>query len=268
MTPLIPRDLPRTDEIALDHRALFFTLAATLLANLLFGLLPAVQTARINLTEALKDSGRTSSENLHSRWLRKALVVSQVALTVILLIGAGLMTNSLVRLYRVDPGFNSKNLLAMSVSLRRGNKEPDQPDHWARFWQSSIERALQVPGVQGAAVVTPLPLGDSRFAMKIGLQGGAPVDPSAVPLVGYNTVSNEYFRLMGIGLLQGRYFSVDDKAESPPVVVVNESLARTYFPGQDPIGRGLIVYLGFKELEKAATIVGVVSDSRARLDEK
>lgn len=263
ITPLIPRDLPRTDEITLDNRALLFTLALSLLASLLFGLLPAVQTAKINLTEALKDSGRIASENRHSLWLRQALVVSQVALTMILLIGAGLMTNSLIRLYRVDPGFNTQNLLVTSVSLPRGKNEV--PDQWNNFWNPLIERALALPGVQGAAIVSPLPLGDLRFAMKIGLPGSV-ANASEDPLVGYNTVGGDYFRLLGIRLLRGRYFTIDDKADSAPVVVVNKSLARTYFPGQDAIGRVLILQKGFDD--KAATIVGVVADSLARLDEK
>lgn len=263
ITPLIPRDLPRTDEITLDHRALLFTLALSLLASLLFGLLPAMQTAKINLTEALKDCGRTSSENRQGRWLRQALVVSQVALTMILLIGAGLMTNSLIRLYRTDPGFNTKNLLVMSVSLPRVRNEV--PDQWNTFWDSLAERVLVLPGVQGAAIVNPLPLGDSGFAMKIGL-AGSEANASEDPMIGYNTVSVDYFRLLGIGLLRGRYFTADDNADSAPVVVVNESLARNLFPGQDAIGRVLILQKGFDD--KAATIVGVVADSRARLDEK
>jgi putative ABC transport system permease protein len=196
--------------------------------------------------------------------LRQALVVSQVALTMILLIGAGLMTNSLIRLYRVDPGFNTQNLLVMSVSLPRARNEV--PEQWNTFWDSLSERALGLPGVQGAAIVSPLPLGDSSFAMKIGLPASVAAAPADDLVVGYNTVGGDYFRLLGIGLLRGRYFTTEDKADSAPVVVVNESLARTYFPGQDAIGRVLILQKGFDD--KAATIVGVVADSLARLDEK
>jgi predicted permease len=237
----------------------------SLLASVLFGLLPAMQTAKVNLTEALKDSGRTASENRHSRWLRQALVVSQVALTMILLIGAGLMTNSLIRLYRIDPGFNTQNLLVMSVSLPRAAKEV--PDQWNVFWDSLRDRALGLPGVQGAAVVNPMPLEDSTYVMKIGLDDRAVVQRPE-DLVSYNTVGGDYFRLLGIGLKQGRYFSAEDKSNSAPVVVINESLARTWFPGQEAVGRLLILHRGFKEGEKTATIVGVVADSRARLDEK
>lgn len=262
--PLIPRDVPRTDEIALDYRALLFTLALSLVASLLFGLSPALQTARINLTWALKDSGRSLSESLRTRWLRNALVVVQVGLTTILLIGAGLMTGSLIRLYRVDPGFNTQNLLAMSVSRPRAKNEV--PAQWNSFWSSLTDRALGVPGVQGAAVVSPLPLADSRYAMKIGVDSSATANPGDDLFVGYCTVSNDYFRLMGIPLLRGRYFTADDRQDSARVIVVNETLARAYFPDQEVIGRVLILNRGSKG-EKAATIIGIVGNSRARLDE-
>ena len=264
IVPLIPRDVPRTDEIALGYRALLFTMALSVVASLLFGLSPAFQTAKINLTGALKDSGASLSESPRTRWMRHTLVVVQVALTTVLLIGAGLMTGSLVRLYRVDPGFNTQNLLTMSVNLPRAKNEV--PEQWNSFWNSLTDRALGLPGVQGAAVVVPLPLADSRYAMPIGLQSGAAI-PAGDSRASYCTVSPAYFRLMGIGLLQGRSFTADDHADSTPVVVVNETLAHSYFSGQEVIGRLLILRPGSKS-EKNATIVGVVADSRARLDEK
>jgi predicted permease len=263
--PLIPRDVPRTDEIVLDYRALLFTLALSIGASLLFGLSPAFQTTRINLIGALKDSGRSSSESPQTRSLRNALIVVQVALTTILLIGAGLMTGSLIRLYRVDPGFNTQNLLAMSVRLPRAKNEV--PENWNSFWSSLTDRALGLPGVHGAAVVSPLPLADSRYVMKIGLESSAAASPAGDSLVSYCTVSNDYFSLMGIPLLRGRDFTADDRPDSARVVVVNENLARSYFPDQEVIGRLLILNRGSKG-EKTATIIGIVSDSRARLDEK
>ncbi len=175
------------------------------------------------------------------------------------------MTSSLVRLYRVDPGFNTRNLLTMSVNLSRSRDEA--PEQWDSFWRSLTDRAIGLPGVQGAAVVNPLPLADSRFAMKIGLESGAEASGAGDSPAGYSTVSQAYFSLMGISLLQGRSFTPDDHADSTPAVVVNETLASGYFPGQEAIGRRLILRRGSKD-EKAATIVGVVGDSRARLDER
>lgn len=266
IVPLIPRNVPRTDEIALGNRALLFTLTLSLVATVLFGLSPALQTAKINLSGALKDSGGSLSEGLRTRWKRHTLVVVQVALTTILLIGAGLMTGSLIRLYRVDPGFDTQNLLAMSINLPRAKNEV--PEQWSGFWNSLTDRVLDLPGVQGAAIVRPLPLGDSRFAITIGLEPGTAVSPVGDSPIGYSSVSQAYFRLMRISLLQGRYFTADDHADSTPVVVVNETLAHAYFQGQEVIGRLLILNPGSKDREKAATIVGVVADSRARLDEK
>ena len=264
IVPLIPGDVPRTDEIALGYRTLVFALGLSLVATLLFGLSPAIQTSRINLSGALKDSGSSISESLRTRWRRHALVVVQVALSTILLIGAGLMTSSLVRLYRVDPGFDTQNLLAMSVTLPRAKNE--LPEQWNSFWNSLTDRALGLPGVQGAAIVVPLPLGDSRYAMKIGLESGAS-NPGGDSTVGYCTVSDSYFALLGIRLLRGRSFTAADHAGSTPVVVVNETLARSYSPEQEVIGRLLILNLGSKDREKTVTIIGVVADSRARLDQ-
>lgn len=264
--PLIPRDVPRTDEIAPDYRALLFTLALCLVASLLFGLAPAIQTTRINLIASLKDSGPALSGSLRTRWLRNGLVVVQVALTTILLIGAGLMTGSLIRLYRVDPGFNTQNLIAMGVHLPRAKNEA--PENWNSFWSSLTDRALALPGVEGAAIVNPLPLGESRHAMRIGFDSGSAANPNEDLLVGYSTVSRDYFRLMGIQLLRGRSFNTDDRPASTRVVVVNENLARAYFPDQEVIGRVLTLNRQSSKGETAATIVGVVADSRARLDEK
>ncbi|MBO0858329.1 MAG: ABC transporter permease [Chloracidobacterium sp.] len=265
VVPLIPRNTPRTNEIALDHRAMLFTLAIALLSSLLCGLAPALQTTKVNLSEALKDAARSASASRRSRLLRGSLVVWQIALTTVLLIGAGLLTNSLIRLYRTDPGLDTRNLLSMSISLPRAIGE--DPQQWNNFWNPLAERARNLPGAQGVALVQPLPLAISTFGMPVGFPAGAAANPDQDITIGYNTVSHDYFRLMGVGLRQGRYFSEDDKAGAQPVVIVNESLARVYFPGKEVIGKTLIVDRGTK-YEQAATIVGIVADSRATLDRK
>jgi putative ABC transport system permease protein len=263
LAPLIPRDLPRTNEIAFDHRAMIFTLAIAILSSLLCGLAPAFQTAKVNLSEALKDAARSASASLRSRLWRGSLIVWQVALTTILLVGAGLLTNSLIRLYRADPGLDTRNLLAMSIQLPRAKGEV--PQQWNVFWNSLAERARNLPGAQGVALITPLPLSDATHVTSVGFPPGAAANPEQAVLIGYNTVSHDYFRLLGVELRQGRYFTDSDKAESEPVVIINESLARSHFSGQEAIGKTLIIGRGTNG-EKAATIVGVVADSRARLD--
>src|SRR5262249_55469209 len=157
-----------------------------LVTAVLSGLWPALQASKVSLTEALKESGHQSSASRRSRFLRDGLLILQLAFTFVLLIGAGLMTNSLVRLYYVEPGFNARNLLTMSVSLPRGEK--DNPEEWRAFWTEAISRAQNVPGVQGAGVVIPLPLGDSPFAMSVSLAGGSSTNPDEQFPVRYSTI--------------------------------------------------------------------------------
>src|SRR5262249_27645635 len=171
----------------------------------------------------------------------------------------------LIRLYRTDPGMDTRNLLAMSIRLPRDKGE--DPQQWNNFWNPLADRARNLPGAQGVALIQPLPLGDSRFSMNVVFPAGAAANPDQAVSVSYNTVSHDYFRLLGVGLRQGRYFTDDDGAGSQPVVIVNESLARGYFPGQEAVGKTLIVDRG-TDHEKAAMIIGVVADSRARLDER
>jgi putative ABC transport system permease protein len=261
--PLIPRDIPRTDEIALDARAMLFALAIALISSLLCGLAPAAQTARLNLTETLKDAGHSASSGRGSRVLRSSLIVLQLALTTVLLVGSGLLINSLVRIYRTDPGLNTNNLLTMSVSLPRAKNEP--PQQWNEFWNSLVDSARNAPGAQGAALVMPLPLSDSPFAIRVGFPAGAAARPDETNFISFNTVSHNYFRLLGVRLLRGRYFSDEDKAETQPTVVINERFARDYFPGQEAIGKTIVVHRGLKT-EREAMIIGVASDSRSRLD--
>jgi putative ABC transport system permease protein len=262
--PLIPRDVSRTDGIAINLRAMFFTLTAALLCSLLCGLAPATQTAKVNLTETLKDAGYGTAGGRRSRAWRSSLIVLQLALTTVLLVGAGLLTNSLVRLYRTDPGLDGQNLLTMSLSLKRG--KGDGPPLWNEFWNSLVEKARGLPGVQDAALVYSLPLSDSPSGMSVGIPGGVAKKPNEAAGCYFNTVSHNYFRLLGIGLRRGRNFSDVDKADSPPAVVINESFARSYFTGQEPLGKTITIDRGSKT-EKEAVVIGVVADSHARLDE-
>jgi putative ABC transport system permease protein len=251
VVPLIPGDLQRIDGIALNHRGLLFTLAVALFSSLLCGLLPAAQAFRIDLNEALKVSGLSASACRRSRWWRSLLIVWQVSLTAVLLAGAGLLTNSLIRLYRSDPGLDTRNLLAMHVSSSSVKGDREDPG----FWNLLTERARNLPGVQGVALISSLPLSDS----------GSSLYMSEGQWSLHDTVNHDYFRLLGIRLLRGRLFTNDDRAESQSVIIVNERLARAYFPGQEAVGQRFILKSG--EKEKVALIAGVVADSRERLDQ-
>ncbi|MBS1812751.1 MAG: ABC transporter permease [Acidobacteria bacterium] len=262
MIPLLPRDLPRANEIRLDARALWMALLAAAFSALFFGLLPALQAMRIKLTEVLKSAGRNASANRRQRYWRNGFVIAQIALTLVLLLGAGLLTRSLQQLYRVDPGFQTENLLTMFVNLPRANNEV--PQQWNLFWNSLLERARGLSEVQQVAAVMPLPLSDSMFLTRVRLTSGANLDED-LP-VGNFYVSDGFFATMGMRILSGRALDTKDQANTATVVVVNETFARNFFPNQPAVGQTIIVDSNQKEA-KPAVIVGVTSDARIRLTE-
>lgn len=275
--PLIPADIPRYDAVTLDYRALLFTLGLTLLTTLLCGLLPAWQMARINLTEELKEAGRSASAQRRQRWWRHALVVGQVALTVLLLVGAGLLTRSLVRIYRAELGFDAHNVVKLSLRPPRPyarerypRAHPNEEDaaDWQNYWQPLLARARSLPGVVGAAFTSGRPLEGVGFGAHISIPGHTAHDNNFGPVISGESVSPDYFGLMGIKLAQGRVFTAADRADAPPVIIVNESFARTYFPQQPAVGQTVLLERGFKSHEQRATIIGVVADTRARLDQR
>jgi putative ABC transport system permease protein len=258
---LIPSDLPRTDQITPDARTLLVTLLTSIGSAVLIGLTPSMHAAKVKLSEALKDSGYWASESGFSRFWRNTFVVSQIALTLVLLIGAGLIVNSLVRLYQVDPGFNTKNMLTMSVSLPR--RRDEIPQRWNAFWNELLERTRALSGVQQAAAVAPLPLADTMYGTSVRLPAATNARPDEDLVVGYSIVSDGYFEMMGLRLLDGRFLAA---VETAPTVVVNEAFALTYFPTRSAVGQTVVVDTRLKT-QTPAEIVGVVSDTRARLDE-
>ncbi|HMV51970.1 MAG TPA: ADOP family duplicated permease, partial [Blastocatellia bacterium] len=272
--PLIPADIPRADAVTLDSRALLFTLGLTVLTTLLFGLLPAWQATRLNLTEELKDAGRSVTESRRSRRWRHALVVSQVALTMILLTGAGLVARSFWRVYGTDPGYDTNKLVRMRIASPRAfNRErylrfaPNAEDaaELDQYWQPMLARVRNLPGVTDAAFAGSYPLQGANFSVHMRIPGHVPANPKLQPLIHGDIVSRDYFRLLGVKLLQGRDFNDGDRPDAPLAIIVNETFARTYFPQKQAVGQKLTIHPGFK-IEAPATIVGVVADVRARLD--
>jgi putative ABC transport system permease protein len=226
----LPEGVPRLDEARVDAPVLGFTLAVSLLTGLLFGLAPALQASRPNLTDGLKEGDRGSSGRRQR--LRGALVVGEVALTLTLLAGAGLLIQSFRNALRVDPGFKAENLLTMQVSV-------NNPDgrQVANFFEQLQQKARNLPGAESAAVSNGLPLDGANFpAFIIEGQQGPENQYSGLRY----TVSPDYFRTMGIELIKGRLFTAEDTPESPPVVVIDEALARQSFQNEDPIGKRLI----------------------------
>jgi putative ABC transport system permease protein len=230
-----PGNIPRIDKVTLDNRVLGFTLGISFLTGVLFGLIPALHASRSDLNEALKEGGRSSTEGIKRNKIRNMLVVSEIALALVLLIGSGLMVKSFLKLQQVNPGFNPDNLLTMQFTLPRSKyKETHQLQ---AFYQQLIEKVKSVPGIQNAAVVGTVPLSGGGDVLSFNIEG-RPLPPLDKGLDSESQViSSEYFSTMGIKLLKGRYFTEQDTKDSQKVAIINEAMAKRYWPGEDPIGK-------------------------------
>ena len=235
---LSPGDIPRAAEIGLDHRVLSFTFIVSLTTGVIFGLIPALQASRPNLNETLKESGRSSSGSPGNQRMRSLLVISEVALSMLLLVGAGLLIKSFLRLRDVDPGFDPHNVLTMRVSLapaRYGKAE-----QVTAFYEQVLERVRSTPGVVSAGLTRDVPMGNG-IESGIFIEGQLPVDPKDMTVAVNLQISTDYLRTMGIPLLKGRQFTEADSKNAPGVVIVDEQLAERFFPGQDALGKRLKV---------------------------
>ena len=231
LSSYIPDGIPRMNELGLDARVLAFTFGASLLTGIFFGLAPVLQSAKRNLTETLKEGERNSSPS-HNR-AGKLLVISEVALTLVLLVGAGLLVKSFWRLSQVDPGFDPQNVLAMQISI---NARPDEGPRVDNFLSGLQQRVRQLPGVQSVAVSNGLPFEGANFPPLV-LEGKPAPPPGQDPTGLQYIVSPDYFKTMGIDVIRGRLFSTEDRKDTPQVALVDEVFARQYFPNEDPIGR-------------------------------
>src|SRR5262245_5175538 len=255
---IAPDNLPRAYDIRLDTRVAGFTLLVSLLTGIVFGLLPALQASKINLGETLKEGGRAAA-GLLRRGLRGFLVVSEVALAFVLLIGAGLLIRSFARLTEVNPGIDPRGVLTMDIFPPTAKYSGGRI---AAFYQQTLERVRALPGVEAAATTNSLPLSGSQPGTGFGIEG-RPSPTFLTFTAGWRIISPDYFRTFRIPLVKGRLFAESDGADTPPVVVVNESLARIYFADEDPLGKR-IIYNGVARL-----IVGVVGDVKhSALDEE
>ena len=243
----LPAGIPRLSEATVDARVLVFTLGVSLITGLLFGLAPALQASRLNLTDALKEGDRGSSGG--RQYLRNGLVVCEVALTLTLLVGAGLLVQSFRKVLQVDPGFNAQNLLTMQVSVN--NPDGHQV---ASFFQQLEENVAKLPGVSSFAISNGLPLGVANHPT-VFIQGRPLPEPGQESGAIRYTVSPGYFATMGIDLKRGRVFTSQDTPDSPFVAVIDEALAQQYFQNEDPIGKQ---FAQSREGTPSFEIVGVV----------
>ena len=246
--------LRRVDSIPVDGRVLAFALLVSCLTGLLFGVGPALTALRTNLSDPLKEGGRTPGTGGHNR-LRQVLVASEVALALIVLSGAGLMIKSMTRLLGVDPGLNPKNVVAMGMSVPQEEIYVGPPG-LPRFCQDLDEHVGAIPGVLSVAAIAHLPFqGNAGRGFQI--EGRPPADPGKMPGANYTVACPNYFRTMGIPILKGREFTRQDTVSAPAVIVINETMAREYWPKEDPVGRA--IRLGGSDGPRL-TVVGMVGD--------
>ena len=249
---LSPPGTVRFDEIGIDRLVLAFTFLVSVLTGLLFGLVPALQVSKIDLNNSLKDSGKGTLEGGRGRRLRSVLVVAEVALALILLIGSGLLIKSFILLQRVDPGFNANQLITLRVFLNRTHY-PEQPQI-VNFYSQLLERVRVLPGVQSAGLISTLPLSGNNTDTSFLIEGRPQPPPNQEPVAWFNAITPDYFHAMEMKLLKGRPFDDRDTEKSPRVVIISESMARRYWPNEDPLGKRI------GRPERWREVVGVVND--------
>jgi len=257
MLAISPVDLTSADNVKLSVPVLLFTAAVSLATAIISGVLPALEASRADVQETLKDGSRQIGAGMRQQRLRQLFVVAELALAVVLLVGAGLMLRSLDRLQQVDPGFQGHDVLTMRVSLP--GRKYDQPSKTLRFYQEALDRVRHVPGVRSAGEVSYLPLAGLGAGTKFEVLG-RPLPPPGQELVtDVRVCDNGYFETMRIPLVRGRFFTEDEMHRQRHVVIINEALAREYFPHEDPIGKALRIYMTDDNIP--TTVIGIVGNT-------
>ena len=253
--------IPRLAGATVNSEALVFTFVVSICAGMLFGLAPALHVLRFDLFHSLKEGGRTATEGVGRTRIRSLLVISEVSLAVVLLIGASLLLESMMHLTRVPPGFDPHAVLVFNVSL------PDarygKPQQSADFYARLLERLRALPGVKNASGVEPLPLSDDIIRTSFQIDGH-PVPRSEEPRTQFRTIGLNYFQTMHIPLLAGRDFTARDDRHATPAVIINQTLARKFFPNEDPIGKRIKPGVSAAGPSVMREIVGVVGDVKHR----
>ncbi len=248
-------------QLGINSTVLLFTLGLSVVSGIVFGLAPALQVSKPNLNDSLKEGTRGTTGGSHR--LRSSLVVFEVALSLMLLVGAGLLTRSFLSLLRTDAGFNPDHVLTMNLVLPAA-KYKDEPAR-AAFYDDLVQRVKAQPGVESAALVNYLPLGGSNSSDSYLVEGEPEPAPGQEYVGRYRVATPDYFRTMDISIVRGRAFTDQDKAGAQPVVVVNETLARKHWPGQDPIGKR-IRFEGPLDKAPWMQVVGVIKDVKHELN--
>ena len=252
-----PENIPRLNEVGIDGRVMAFTFFVSLLTGIVFGLAPALRASRVDLNKVLKDGGRSSVGGAGHQRIRKLLIISEVALSLVLLIGAGLLIRSYQRIVNASPGFNPHNVLSLRLSLPAARYST--PDSVFSFYKRLGERVKELPGIESVGMNFFLPLSSNSAAWgPITIEGYVPKTASELIISNERFISPDYLRVMGIPLIKGRDFDERDIKGAPEVVIVNEELAQRFWPGEDPIGKR--IQRGGKGPWRK--VVGVVRDEK------
>ncbi len=252
LVALSPRDMPRLTEIGFDYQVFAFTLLVSVLTGLVFGLAPALAASKPDLNSALKEGARNATAGGHR--LRQTLVVAEVALALVVMVGAGLLVGSFTRLLAVKPGFDPQHLLTMWIGLTndRYSKQRDA----ARLVRELNARLEAVPGVQRVGICDDLPIAGTDSSTRLNVEGRSSASPDDLLSVGLHVINPHYFDAMGMRLIKGRTFTERDDASAPSVFIINETTARRLWPGEEPLGKRI----RYNNNDPWGEVVGVIAD--------
>jgi len=256
---LSPGDIPRLNEASVDLRLLTFTLLVSMFTGVAFGMWPALQASSVSLNQSLKDAGSKASEGKQHRRARNVLIMTELALAQVLLVGAGLLITSYVRVNQVDPGFNSDQVLTAKLAPA-ASKYPDAKSR-VQFYSQVIEQLQSLPGATSVGMVMNLPLSGSSMNRGFKVEGRPDPKPNENVSMDYQVVSRDYFSTLGVPIIRGRGFTNEDIETAPRVIVINEAMAHQYWPNEDPVGRRIAIGESSKDTSWR-TIVGIVGNIR------
>jgi putative ABC transport system permease protein len=258
LVSLSPRELADLQQVRISAPVLGFTLAVSLLTGIIFGIAPAFEATRLNLHESLKEGGKNIGGGTRSHRLRSAFVITEIALALVLLVGAGLLVRSFSRLQSVDPGFNAKNVLTMRISLPLRKYDSDRKR--IDFFRQAAEQIRALPGVEAAGATNYLPFAGPHSGTLVEIEGRPKLPPGQELGTGACVTDVNYFGAMQIPLKSGRLFTEQEATEMRHVVVINEAFARKNFPGEDPLGKRVTIYM--KDENVPTEIIGIVGDHK------
>jgi putative ABC transport system permease protein len=264
------RTIPRLAEVNVDLVVLIVTAFVAVGTGILFGMIPAFATAKPELTEALKEGGRSSTAGARHNQVRNSLVVAEIALALVLLVGAGLLIKSFARVQNIDPGFDRRNILTAEIGLSEtkypqfGSSAYNHGAAMTSFWNDALRRIQQLPGVEAAAFTIVLPLSGSNTDSSFSIEGREVRPNEPGPGEEIRDVSPDYFKVLKTPLLRGRFFTEADNFDAPWVVIINEALAKKYWPNEDALGKRITFSDTRKPNPKWITIVGIVRSIRHR----